>query len=185
MKISVKEVKNLNSKLQNKYESYENNYLGYYNYLNQTKNDWYDTNSNKYFQTIEEDKKNDYNTLQEIKNLSKVFDYLIANYGELGNEIEYDKTQKDQIISIVDDIISLTNKVLNSYNSIGIYNYSERSILYSQKNTVMNLKTKAKELKRQLNNKMNKIDKIEEMSKNKFSKISIEPIREKDITPFI
>ena len=74
MKISVKEVKNLNEKLKSSISSYENKYNEYYNYLNQTSLDWYDKKSMNYFQTTEEDKKNDYNTLQKMKIIYKIYE---------------------------------------------------------------------------------------------------------------
>ena len=184
MKISVKEVKNLNSKLKSSIDSYENKYLEYYNYLNQTSSDWYDTNSKKYFPTVEEDKKNDYNTLQELKSIYKIYDFIASNYEEIGKEIYYNPEKKDEIINLINEIINEGNKIINKYSNIGMMNYSERSMIFHQKNIFMQIVEKAKKTKSIITKNISKIERIEKISNEEFSKITIEPIKEKDIIPF-
>ena len=184
MKISVKEVKNLNEKLKTSISSYENKYNEYYNYLNQTSLDWYDKKSLNYFQTIEEDKKNDYNTLQELNSIYKIYEYLLNNYEDIGNDIYYDETKKDEIINLLNDIIKETSTIINKYNNIGIFNYSERSMLYYQKNIFMKILEKGKKIKSQIEKNIYKIEKIENKVEEDFNKITITPIKEKDIIPF-
>ena len=184
MKISVNEVKNLNSRLKTSISSYESKYLQYYNYLNQTQNDWYDTKSKEYFQTIEEDKTNDYNTLQEMKNIYKIYNYIAKSYEEIGNEIYYNPDIKEQINNILDDIIEECNIIINSYNDIGISNYSERSMLFNQKSIFMKMLEKAKRAKSKINSNITKIEKIEKTSLERFSALEVSPIRDKDITPY-
>lgn len=184
MKISVKEVKNLNEKLKTSISLYETKYNEYYNYLNQTSLDWYDKKSKNYFQTTEEDKKNDYNTLQEINSIYKIYEYLLNNYEEIGNDIYYDETKKDEIINLLNDIIKETSTIINKYNNIGIFNYSERSTLYYQKNIFMKILEKTKKIKILITKNISKIEKIENKVAEDFNKITINPIKEKDIIPF-
>lgn len=184
MKVSVSEVKNLNSRLKTSISSYESKYLQYYNYLNQAQIDWYDTKSKEYFQTIEEDKINDYNNLEEMKKIYKIYNYIEKSYEEIGNEIFYEPGTKNQIIDLLDDIISECKKIINSYNSIGIYNYSERSMLFNQKSAFMKMLDQIKNIKRKISNNITRIEKIEKSSLEKFKALEVKPIKEKDITPY-
>jgi len=184
MRISVNEVKNLNSRLKTSISSYESKYMQYYNYLNQTENDWYDEKAKMYFQTIEEDKINDYNTLQEMKSIHNIYSFLVKSYEEIGNKIYYNPEQKERINILLDDIIEECNNIINAYNNIGIYNYSERSMLFNQKNEFMKMLEKAKKCKSTINTKISKIEKIEKSSLEKFKALEVSPIRKKDITPY-
>ena len=184
MKISVKQVKYLNNKLSSIIDKYENNYLQYYNILNHTQDDWFDNKAKIFFETVDDDKKADINTLQEMKTINSIYNYLINNYEEIGQDIYYNPSKKEQILTLLDNIIEQTKIIIKDYNSIGIYNYSERSLLYSQKNIFMNLLEKEKYIRNRINNTMYKIEDIEKLSKEEFSKITIEPILEKDIFPF-
>ena len=164
--------------------SYENKYAQYYNFLGQAELDWYDDKAKLYFQTIDEDKKNDYNTLKEMKKIYKIYEYIANSYEEIGKKIYYNPAKKDKILDLLSDIIKESNSIVNTYNSIGISNYSERSMLFNQKSNFMKIEDKAREVKRNINNTITKIEKIEKTSLDKFSKLSIKPIKEKDITPF-
>ena len=184
MKISVNEIKNLNNKLKLKISLYESKYLQYYNYMNQTQKDWYDHKANHFFETLEEDKKNDYDTLQELTSIYNIYEFIANNYLEIGTEIEYVPEQKDEIIELLDNIINKSNTIINIYNNLGINKYSERSKLYQQKNNFMNILEKAKKIKNSILKTSIRIEDIEKTSEEEFSKLTIVPIQEKDITPY-
>ena len=184
MKISVSEVNKLNNQLRTKIKTYESKYLQYYNYMNQAGLDWYDTNSLKFFETIEEDKKNDYYMLQDLTSIYKIYDYIEKKYKEIGNEIYYDPASHEKIDEILNSIIEKCDRIVDLYNNIELYNYSERSMLYYQKNIFINILAKTKNIKKSIQNNISKIEQIENQVIEKLSKIVIKPIQEKDITPY-
>ena len=184
MRISVNEVKNLNNKLKVKISLYESKYLQYYNYMNHVQKDWYDHKAKLFFETLEEDKKKDYDTLQELTSIYNLYEFIANNYLEIGNEIEYEPEKKDEIIELLDNIINKSNTIINIYNNLGINKYSERSKLYQQKNNYMNILEKAKRIKNNILKTSIKIEDIEKTSKEEMSKLTITPIQEKDITPY-
>ena len=172
MKISVKDLESLNSKLKEKNSSYETNIGEYYQHIEQVKYDWYDENSERFYQDVPGDRKNDFNIIEEIKSISKIYDYLINNYKTIGNIIEYDPTKKDDILETLDDMISTITVIINNYNNIEIQRYPERNRLYRQQNSFIEMKTKIKDLRRKLKTDMNKIDEIENNSQEKFKKVT-------------
>ena len=184
MKISVKEVENLNNRLKEKISLYESKYLQYYNYINRAKMDWYDTNSKLFFDAIEDDKKKDYNTLQEMTNIYKIYTYISNNYKEIGNEIYYNPEFKEQIIELINSIINKCSIIISLYNDLGISQYSERSMLFHQKNIFINILEKSKIAKTKIIKTATKIEDIERITEEELSKITIEPIQEKDIAPY-
>ena len=185
MKISVKDLESLNSKLKEKNSSYEINIGEYYQHIEQVKYDWYDENSERFYQDVPGDRKNDFNIIEEIKSISKIYDYLINNYKTIGNIIEYDPTKKDDILETLDDMISTITVIINNYNNIEIQRYPERNRLYRQQNSFIEMKTKIKDLRRKLKTDMNKIDEIENNSQEKFKKVTISRVDNKDIRPYM
>ena len=185
MKVSVKNLENLNTKLKEKTNLYEKNIGDYYKYIEQVRYDWYDDNSERYYQDVPNDRNNDYSIIEEIKNITKIYDYLINNYKTIGNIIEYNPAKKDDIINTLDDMISTTNRIINNYDNINIYSYAERNRLYNQEKSFQDLKIKIKELKKELKKDMNKIDEIENNSKDKFKGIKIDKVNSKDIRPYM
>ena len=175
----------LNSKLKEKNSSYETNIGEYYQHIEQVKYDWYDENSERFYQDVPGDRKNDFNIIEEIKSISKIYDYLINNYKTIGNIIEYDPTKKDDILETLDDMISTITVIINNYNNIEIQRYPERNRLYRQQNSFIEMKTKIKDLRRKLKTDMNKIDEIENNSQEKFKKVTISRVDNKDIRPYM
>lgn len=185
MKISVKDVKRLNEKLANKMESYENDYLTHYYYFHTVEKHWYSEEATLFYQTLQDDLKNEQNTLEFFKRVHKIYDFLVSSYSEIGNVIEYEKSYKESILNVLDELILITDKIIGSYNDIGIYNYSERSMLYSQKNSFMNVSSNLKLIRNRLDKNMTKIDDIEHTSKCEFEALWMNPVKEKEINEFI
>ena len=82
-------------------------------------------------------------------------------------------------------MISTITVIINNYNNIEIQRYPERNRLYRQQNSFIEMKTKIKDLRRKLKTDMNKIDEIENNSQEKFKKVTISRVDNKDIRPYM
>lgn len=185
MKIVVKDLENLNNALKEKTNQYKDNITDYYRHIEQVRYDWYDDNSERFYQDVPSDRNNDFKIIDEMNKISKVYDYLIDNYKSIGKTIYFNPSKKDDILSLLDEMIETVNKIISNYNNIGISNYSERGRLYNQQNSFINIREKIKYLKRELKRDMKKINEIETNSKTKFKNIQINKVNNKDIKPYM
>ena len=185
MKISVSKVKNANEKLQEKITSYNENLGLYYNALRYTSNDWFDTKSRNYFDTINDDRLNELSFITEMRKISSIYNYVVFSYDDIGDEIYYNPVKKDQILELLASSKEMVSNILSAYNSMGISIYDERSILYNERSTLLLIRSNLARIESKIKNVIRRIETTEEATKQKLKDIEIKKVNTKDVSQFM
>ena len=178
MIINVKNIeKNIND-LNKLVAIYENNLLNYHNIFSEINKFWIGDKAIRFFDktNIEQQKIN--NNIHELKSLISIYQYIVNEYRNIGNNIIIDLRKKDLVNANFDEIIGNIRKIISLYNNIpAVYT----NLIYNQKKYFIDLVEIFEYLKKRYNAILDEIYIIESNVKVKISKINIVLIKESDI----
>ena len=160
-------------------EEYEENHLNLYNEISSASFFWNDEFSKKFFIEKNNEKLKDFNTLQELNTIKNIYDYLIQKYENIGNEIDFNLSEKDNIINIYNEMISKLKRIKTSYSTLNIsFCPYEAKIINNQISKIKSSIKNIEESKNKISSIFNKIENIEKEVKFNISKLVIEIIKE-------
>lgn len=161
-------------------------YLNYYNELNGVALYWQDPIASEYFDSVKKEQIKVQNMQEEFTSIKEVYHYFVNKYSELGNKVFYVLENKNTCISRTNHFIEKAKNVVRSYERLDTsFCSSERGILEREKEKLKQVIEEMKQEKEILRATFQKIEEIEEQIQAKLSKISVEFIKETDLTEFL
>lgn len=186
MEINILKIKEELTKIDNLYEDYEKIYINLYNEFKKIQSVWISQKSNEFNNYILSEKQKVKQTIDDMKNVNNIYDYLVENYKILGDKIKFNINNKDKVIDKINNYQDKLVKIINKYNNINFKEYTEEEkMIIFQKEILLNNKENLENIKKQILDKLKKIEEIEKEVSLRISKIDIEIIKESDITNLV
>ena len=186
MEINILKIKEELTKIDNLYEDYEKIYINLYNEFKKIQSVWISQKSNEFNNYILSEKQKVKQTIDDMKNVNNIYDYLVENYKILGDKIKFNINNKDKVIDKINNYQDKLVKIINKYNNINYKEYTEEEkMIIFQKKILLNNKENLENIKKQILDKLKKIEEIEKEVSLRISKIDIEIIKESDITNLV
>ena len=179
MKIDVKLIKNYYKQIKQINEDYEINYLNFYNELNYALENWQDNNSKKFNEQITIEKNNYKKIILNLKQLETNLKIIYEKYETIGNQINYQKENKESMFSKFEQYINKINDTINYISNLDL-SFCEpikNTILSIQKNLIDN-KNKIETIKNTIKNIIVNIEQKESEISRLLSKIEYLTINE-------
>ncbi|MBR1376443.1 MAG: hypothetical protein IJ565_01380 [Bacilli bacterium] len=176
--IKVDKLKDEVVKLNKLIDDYEDNYLNMYHEIMNSNSDWIDGNSITFFSEKDLEKQKRELGVDELKNVSNIYQYIASSYETLANNIKYDLDKKNTINSEINEYIKKINSIIRDYSNLST-KYVDSSIRIAINNEITKLrktKSKAKILRNTLEEIFNNIEEIEKNVNSKISQIKIDII---------
>ena len=179
MEIDIKLIKNYYNQIKKFNEDYENNYLNFYNELNQALNYWQDNNSINFNEQIIEEK-NDYNKiLLDLKSLETTLKNIYEKYETIGEQINYLKENKNTLYNIFEQYLGKISNSINYINNIDLSFCPELSSqILNLKKILVDSQNKIKKVKNRTKNIISNIEKKEDEISRLLSKLDYKMINE-------
>ena len=183
MKININNLKdevNAFNRLLNKYEE---NYLNYNNMISSFSFYWQDYKSQKFFDEAQQERISYEEILNDLKDIQKVYLYIIDKYSEFGRKIFINLDSKSRVMRRFDTYINNINSIINRFYNLDLsfcpneayYIRNLRDRLISQRDKVVSCKDKVKRY-------YEKINSIETEVRRRISKLSACNIKSIDTT---
>lgn len=170
------------AELNNLLDDYEDIYLNLYNEISSVSFFWQDKNEMRYLDEINTEKQKSKNAILELNNIKDIYNYLLTNYQEIGNNIKCNMDAKDSIISRINTYLLKLNNIIALYNSLDLsFCTSVIPMINSEKQILNNEKKNVQRIKESLQQNFNKIETIEKTINLKISKINLEIIKNKEM----
>ncbi|MBE6152813.1 MAG: hypothetical protein E7166_01110 [Firmicutes bacterium] len=186
MKINIMIIKSEILKLNTLIDEYENNYLNLYNEIKKASSYWQDGNSINFFNDADYYKLKIQLNVEEIKQLKEVYNYLINKYSQIGNKITFNLNSRTYLINSFNSYINQIDEIIKLYNNLDLSFCSyERQKLINQRNQFKSIKNSLIKIKKNIINKLEYIEEIEKEINLKLSKISIELLKENNVSNYI
>lgn len=186
MEINVEKVKIELDKYNRLLEDYEDVYLRLYHELNFSSSYWNDENSIKFFEKIKSDKNKNYLCILELKEIKKIYNYIVTSYESIGKKIFFDLKKKNSLYDKFDNFIVTLDKIIKLYEELDYENLTEEKIIIEEElKEIQKIKPKILLIKE---NVMDLFEQLEEIEKNihyRLSKIKIEILKIEDISDFL
>ena len=176
MKINISNLKDKINKINNIIRKYEEVYLNYYNDLSQASMLWKGTIANDFLNDSISDKEKIKPIISNLNEIKELYQYIVEKYKSYGNTINYNLSNKDEIIINFNNCKAKLNEIINLYSEvISIYN---NYIITSE---LEQIKKNKKEIEIIEDKIITMIKEIEEHEKDislKIDKINLEYIKE-------
>lgn len=187
MRVDVSNIKTELVKLNKLIETYEDNYLNLYNELNKASTYWQDVHSINFFDDVDSYKLKLEINVEELNSLCDIYKYLVDQYQKIGDRINFDLDKKNSVVRTIDTYIQEINSIVSSYRSLNLSfcTHYERETLMREMRRLQNYKNILSETKSEVIKKFETIQSIENRVKSKLSELSIEIIKENNVSEYI
>ncbi len=179
MEIQLDKIETENNKLKKILDDFQTNYLNIYNELESISFIWQGNESNEFNQKISVDKVKLENTYGELKEIDNIYNYLINENQGIGKNIFFDFNKKSKIEDLFNQIATSIADIVDYYDILDTsFCPVEASIINSEKQKLELIEKDLMNIKKDLKNTLDKIEKNENMVSEKTSSIDIEIIKE-------
>lgn len=162
MKINVFELKKELNKLNLIIKRYEDSLLNIDYILEHSSDYWTDGHSQYFYDDLYSQKKNTSELIDNLKYISNMYNHIQRNYSKIGNQIDIDLNSQNELLMSLDDLIHKANILSSSYNNINPFlSPREASYINEQKYTAINVESKLNNIKRNMVNNINLIQRTE------------------------
>ena len=186
MEVNVEKIKVELEKYNRLIDDYEDLYLQLYFELNYSSSYWNDGNSFNFYEKIKKDKNKITLAITELKEIKKVYEYIIDSYERFGNKISFNLRRKYNVLEKIDNYLIELDKIIKLYEELDYENLvEEKIILDNQKDTLLKLKNRMTEMRENVKDLFDKLEEIEKNIHYRISKISIEKLKIQDINDFL
>ena len=186
MIIDVNNIKDEIVKLNDLLDKYKDNYLNLYNEINNASSYWNDLISVKFFDSCKIEKIETKTTLEEIKSIIDIYNYILEKYQEIGKKIKFEIKNRDIVINGFNNYIIKVDDLIREYNSINFNcNIKISNMLNDQLYKLKNNRKILNNIKDKVKDIFDNIEEIEKEINLRLSKINIDIIKEIDISIFI
>ena len=180
MEIDVSNLKEMVKKYENIIERYENTMLNLYHSINNSSAFWVDKKAGNYYEQIDTDKKQLSLIINSMKDLMKVYKFIIEKYEKFGPKIKLDSNMMQETTKKRDYNELIVDK--NMEELLALYNISDK---VDEKPKNNKKKTDKKEIIKIIQDTLNELDEIETEITKKIDNVDIEFIKEISISDFI
>ena len=182
MRVKVSEIRKNVSSLSNLIDDYENNYLNMCNVLNEANNSWNGEKSLLFYDKTNSEQGKVHNNINEIRSLISVYNYIVSEYSNFGNDVFFNVSKKDGLATFFNIYLEMVRQIIRVYDSFpASYNY----LIDNQRRYFISLEQQIRDIKNKFNSSLDSIDNIEDKISQKISKISIDVIKESDVRKIV
>ena len=186
MKINVSNLKVEIKKLNKLIDEYENTHLNLYNVLSSNQIYWDDDISKRFNEKLILEKIQVKTTIKELITVKNIYEELVSKYEKIGNKLEVIPKSKDIIISKLDTYLDKIHQILEIYNEISINKKSKEMLIINKHiNKLKKMEIEVSSIRKNIKEKYELIEEIENNINLKISKIKLEYINEININEFI
>ena len=136
IRVDLSELKNRITEINGLIASYEELKLNLFNVIKNSAEDWQDTQSIKFQNSITLEKEEAEKILQSLNDKEKVLSYIYSKYITLGKKIKCDLDKKDTIIDLFTKRGEEAKSIIRDFDKI------DRSFYYEEIETINNVKQK-------------------------------------------
>ena len=186
MEINLKKLKKEYYLLNSFIKRYEENMLNYYGKMNYVLSEWNDKEGLLFSEHLDKEKKSVFLLIGNLKELCNIYEFIIKKYDKFGNIVKFDFDKKEVINASFDKMNNDLSNIITKFDNLDFdFSSDEKKQIINQKEKLINLKKNVFSLKNNNNKTFDMIDEIEREINYKISKISIENIKETNISDFI
>ena len=186
MKIDVSKLKEDITTFQNLLKEYEENYLNYYHELSSASFFWQDSHADSFFKNVNLEKLKVESFYEELSVLSQIYQFLIAEYQNFGNVIQFDLNERDTVISKFNLYFEKIEDIIRCYQDLDLsFCHDLRNKIRKEELTLIEKKKQMESIFNKWKEYSYKIEEIEKQVNQNLSKLEIEVLQEKEITEFI
>lgn len=186
MEINLKKLKKEYFFLNSLVNKYEEIILNYYGKINFVFSEWNDKKGILFSEHIDEESKNVFLLISNLKELCNIYKYIIKKYEQFGDIIKFDFEKKEGINDSFDEVNNDLSNIIRKYDNLDLdFLSNEKKHVTNQKEKFVNLKKDLLALKNNNNKTFDMIDEIEKEINYKISKISPENVKETNVSDFI
>ena len=158
MNIDVELLKKQCLKIEQIIDSYELDYLNFYNILKESMNYWQDDYSKRYIEQLNYQKNESDKIILDLKDLKKLLNSITIKYEPIAKKIYYLKENKDSLSTIFIEYKTSLTKTINFLNNLDL------SLCLKEQETILKIKN-------DLNSTLKKIISIEQKVKKTINEI--------------
>ncbi|MBO5138555.1 MAG: hypothetical protein J6B89_02830 [Bacilli bacterium] len=187
MDINIDSLKIEVNKLNKLLQEYEQNYLNLYNELSSTSFFWKDKNAIDFSTNLNKEKFDVHLTLDELKKIRDVYNYVISKYQDLGSKIKFNLTVRDDVYSRFNSYLGRLDEIINCYKAMDLSfcTLNESSLVSSELKKLSDVKNRVLQLKDKIKSIFDNIELIENEVNLRLSKIKLGIIKEDEIIEYI
>ena len=163
-------------------EEYEENYLNVYHELSTSSLSWQDNHAIRYFDRVDTEKTKIKRSLDELKAVYDIYDYVATNYSELGEKIQFNLMTKGKLFHQLNSYLEKLNGLIKICQQFDYQFSCEANRISSLLERLEKLRDKVEIVKMNLGNDFCKIEEIEKKIRFLNSKLHIEWIQESEIS---
>lgn len=186
MEVNVSDLRKQYDEFSKKLNEYDNIYLNIYNEINQATTYWKDTVASSFFTYCENRKNKIQLYINELDDISKIYQYIISKYSELGEKIKLNLNSRDTVINKINSVIYSFDDLITCYNGLDLsFCPYEASILNNQLSKLKTDKNEIVALRNEIDSIFDQIESIEREVAIRISKINVEIIQRINIEEYI
>lgn len=184
MEILVSKINEELQKLNKLIDDYEDNYFNFYETeIKELSLCWHNGYSKIFITNAKKEKEIENTTIVELRKIINIYNSLVEKYNNIGCKIVFNLKNKDKMLIKLNNYINEINTNINLYNNLELSNWNNASVyLKNEKITLSNMEIKAKEVRDNLQERLNSIEEYEKTIASKITKIDIETIKVTDIS---
>ena len=174
--VNVTKLKEEIAKYNSLLDSYQENYLNLYHEITNSKLYWSDPHAINFFDDKDLEKNRIDVSFEELKSIKEVYNLIINSYEKIGNFIEFNIANRDNILSKLNTYTNKLNRIMNSYNDLD-YSFADsgiKSSINSQKSYIKEMIDNANILKNSIKTLLNNIVDNENKIRSAISNINVE-----------
>lgn len=156
--------------------NYENLKMKLYSELKYLSTFWSDDSSPDFFDKVNFQRIDCEEMISNMKSLSEIYSYVIYSYEDLGKEIEFDLSLRDNLMVKFEKCINEFDYIIDIYDSMDLSLIEEKDMYLEQRKVFVNSKTKLVNYKSNIDKILSDINEIEAQVRSKIRKINVKLI---------
>jgi chromosome segregation ATPase len=190
LKIDVKSIRDHSEELRNLVSEYETTSMSLVQEVINQDTNWFDDNSGFFFEDVKQQKQEIAKLVTSLEDVCNRYDDIADSINAIEssiNKVFCDQTYKGRIKNKYDVAITKINNLLSSLNGASTYfcNYSERSAINSAKNSLSKAVKRLEDSSNEVERLITELSRLESTIISTISGISIESIRELDLSKYL
>ena len=190
LNIDVKSIRDHSEELRNLVSEYETTSMSLVQEVINQDTNWFDDNSGFFFEDVKQQKQEIAKLVTSLEDVCNRYDDIADSINAIDSSIKKvfcDQTYKGRIKNKYDVAITKINNLLSSLNGASTYfcNYSERSAINSAKNSLSKAVKRLEDSSNEVERLITELSRLESTIISTISGISIESIRELDLSKYL
>ena len=179
MKINITKFNNQLDKYKTSLNELESLINKYYQELFQAKIYWKNAIANYFFDSLEQEKKQNKNFIIELNRLKEIYEYILTSYNKYGKKLEVNLENINKLINKIED--QNLEEISLEYERLEInFDNDICEKIKNQQSKIKKAQDEETNYKNKLKSELKRIQEIEKNIKQKLIKITIPKIQEND-----